>query len=66
MPDIKNRMPNPQTLRKYYKDSPLTNDELMECAEFVRDQQGSQGISVLSFPMKVLVAWVEQQKGGKA
>ena len=59
--NIENRMPKKETMRKYYKDSPLSDDNLMELAEFVRDQQGGQGVSMLSYPLKVLIAWEEQR-----
>lgn len=69
MTEIKNKMPKPETLRKYYPDNLLSDAELVEMAEWTKNYLGKEHISPDNRLLKVLIEWEETQRkkrgGGK-
>ncbi len=55
-------MPKPETLRKYYPNSSLSDAELVEIAEWVRKYLGREHISPGNILLKVLIKWEEVQR----
>jgi hypothetical protein len=52
-------MPRKDTLRKYYPDSTLSDDELMRIAEWLRDYTGQTAVSPDNRILKALIAFKE-------
>lgn len=55
-------MPKKETLRRYYPDSSLTDEELLELAVWVSEFLGIEWIKVNNKTYAALVAYIEKSK----
>lgn len=54
-------LPTPSTLKRYYPVSKLSGEQIAILAEFVRAQQGTNGISPDNKILKALVSWEDMK-----
>ena len=52
-------MPKKETLRKHYPNSNLTDDKLMELAEWLRSELKQEHVSPINKQLRILIAWEE-------
>ena len=57
---IESKMPKAETLRKYYPNSKLSNEQLVTVAEFVRDFLKKEHVSPGNDAVASIIAWEER------